>query len=123
MALSACRPARSPLDDRATSRAALLVTAQAVSAADRACGDAAEARRDVDLAHRCAVAYRAAAGALRVGAGVIDSGGGASVACEIARASAALADLVAEVRGAGARVPPVAEDALKLAAAVGVCRA
>lgn len=123
LAFVACLPSRSPLDDRATARAALLVTAQAVGAADRACAEVADARADVDLAHRCAVAYRAAARALRVGAGVIDSGAGTTIACEVAQAAAALGDLVAEVRGAGAKVPPVAEDALRLAAAVGGCHA
>lgn len=121
--LAACRPAETP---REQARGAILTIAFAVRAANEACATVAERTRDVELAATCADAFDAAKDSLIAAESTVDAwdrGAAGDISCAASRGVAALTSIVSAVRTAGGNLPPVVDDALRLAPLVtGVCR-
>lgn len=123
LAIASCKPAETP---REQARGTILTIAFAVRAADETCAAIAKSRRDVDLATTCAKAFDAARDSLIGAEASVDAwdrGASGDVSCAVARGVSALTSIVSAVRTAGGTVPPVVDDALRLAPLVtGVCR-
>lgn len=121
--VSACSSA--PVTPREQARGAVLAVAEAVHVADETCASVALARHDRDLASTCADAYDEARAALVATATAVDAWDDAttrtSVLCRTAAAVRGLEAISYAVRAAGASVPPIVDDALALASALGRC--
>lgn len=121
--LIGCKPAETP---REQARGTILTIAFAVRAANDACSTMAERTRNVDLATSCADAFDAARDALSGAESAVDAwdrGTAGDVSCAVARGVSSLTSIVSAVRRAGGNLPPVVDDAMRLAPLVtGVCR-
>lgn len=116
--LEHCTGCRDASVARETTRATVLTLAEGVRTLDLACASVARGRRDLGLADRCADAYELALEALKLaenGVDLWDRGAAGDVPCAASRALSAMRHLVSLVTAAGGRVPPAAEDALRLA--------
>lgn len=114
-ALPGCPKAQTPREE---ARAIVLTVAEGVRAADLACASVARGRVDVKLALDCADAYDRARLSLEVAESAVDlwdRGSAGDVPCATARAVDALTELGNLLRVSGGKVPPVLEDALRLA--------
>lgn len=123
VALGACSP-RADVP-RETARGTILTLAEGVHRADLACAELARARHDAPLATTCADAYDAARDALLGAESAVDAwdaGKAGDVACASVHAVASLHLMSSAIRAAGGAVPPVVDDALRLAPTLaGVC--
>jgi hypothetical protein len=121
--LDGCGEARSA--DRAIARGAVLTVVEAVKIADSRCAEVSIARRDVELARRCATAYDDARLALIVTASSIDTWDRASsrdnVACAAHHAAQDLQMIASELDRLDEPVPPVVRDAISGALSLGGC--
>lgn len=128
--LQSCTPAQAKAAPRETARAVVLTTAEAIRVADTLCATVAlrigttdrEAGRK--LAVSCADAYDVARPAVLAAATAVDAwdaGDRKGVVCGLAEAGKALALIVDAVRAAGATIPPLVEDGLRLVGSLGVC--
>ncbi|AKV03204.1 hypothetical protein AKJ09_09867 [Labilithrix luteola] len=122
--LSACAALRSSAETpRETARAVVVTLAKAVQVADVTCATIAETKKDAGLASKCADAYDVARPALLGAESAVDaweSGGAGNVPCAVARSVSALVSISHAVTAAGGTVPPVVDDALRLAPALTV---
>lgn len=103
---------------RETARSTVLTIAEGVHRADLTCAEMSRARHDVELATVCADAYDAARDVLLGAESAVDawdSGAANNVACAAAHAVASLTAMASAIRRAGGQVPPVVDDALRLA--------
>ena len=111
---------------RETVRSVVLTVAEGVRALDLACAATARAKKDAQLALRCAEYYDAARMALsgaEAGVDAWDKGTAGDLPCAVTRAVTALHQMVFLVQQSGYRMPPAAEDALRLAPQLtGGCR-
>lgn len=124
--LTACNGCAGALSESVTprerARAAVLVLAEGVRAADEICAARALDRHDIALAERCEAAYSTARSALLAAAGGVDAWGtaeGGDAACATLQGAAAARELAEAVRAGGADVPAVLSDGLALFGAVG----
>jgi hypothetical protein len=127
----ACSPKQAEQAPRQSARAVVLAVAEAARVADKLCADialkaAAVGKREgaEALASTCADAYDVARPAIVAAAEGVDaweSGERLGVVCGLARASSALLTIVGAIKAAGASVPPVVEDGLRLAGVLGAC--
>lgn len=111
---------------RAQARGAVTATAAAVHAVDEICAETAKAKRDIELARRCSHAYDVARSSVVVTAIAVDhwddvSSSRQSVACAMRGALDGLDSMIRETEAAGAKMPPLVNDALALATIVGMC--
>ncbi|MDB4994369.1 MAG: hypothetical protein JWM74_1801 [Myxococcaceae bacterium] len=109
---------------RETARGAILTVAEAVRVADGVCADLALARKDAELARRCARAYDIARPGLLAaerGVDAWDTAERGQIVCSLDDAAKALTDIEDAIATAGGKPPPVAADAHKLAALLGGC--
>lgn len=129
-ALQSCTPAQAKAAPRETARAVVLTTAEAIRVADTLCATVAlrigttdrEAGRK--LAVSCADAYDVARPAVLAAATAVDAwdaGDRKGVVCGLATAGKALGSIADAVKAAGATIPPLVEDGLRLVGALGVC--
>lgn len=110
---------------RAEARGAVLATAEAVKVGDEVCAKHALERTDLALARRCEAAYTTARGALITAAAAVDAwdeGKRGDVTCSVVRAIDEVAKTAAELRSRKLPVPPVLDDAVRLASALGGCK-
>lgn len=110
---------------RAEARGAVLATAEAVKVGDEVCAKRALERTDLELARRCEAAYTTARGALITAAASVDAwdeGKRGDVTCSVVHAIDEVAKVAAELRARKLPVPPVLDDAVRLASALGGCK-
>lgn len=130
--LQSCSPAQAKAAPRETARAVVLTVAEAVRTADALCATVAirigteQDKRETarKLAVACADAYDVARPAVLAAATAVDAwdaGDHRGVVCGLATAGKALGSIVDAVRAAGATVPPLVEDGLRLVGTLGVC--
>lgn len=128
--LQSCSPAQAKAAPRETARAVVLTVAESLKLADTLCATVAlrigtadrEAGRK--LAVSCADAYDVARPAVLAAATAVDAwdaGDHRGVVCGLATAGKGLALIVDAVKAAGATVPPLVEDGLRLVGSLGVC--
>lgn len=128
--LQSCTPAAAKAAPRETARAVVLTTAEAIRIADTLCATVAlrigttdrEAGRK--LAVSCADAYDVARPAVLAAATAVDAwdaGDHRGVVCGLATAGRSLGQIADAVRAAGATIPPLVEDGLRLVGSLGVC--
>lgn len=128
--LQSCTPAQAKAAPRETARAVVLTTAEAIRVADTLCATVAlrigttdrEAGRK--LAVSCADAYDVARPAVLAAATAVDAwdaGDHKGVVCGLATAGKALGSIVDAVKAAGATIPPLVEDGVRLVGSLGVC--
>lgn len=131
-ALQSCTPAQAKAAPRETARAVVLTVAEAVRTADALCatvairiGTESDKRETArKLAVSCADAYDVARPAVLAAATAVDAwdaGDHRGVVCGLAEAGKALGLIVDAVKAAGATVPPLVEDGLRLVGSLGVC--
>lgn len=111
-----CTQASDP--SRELARGTIETLVHALKESDHACATFATARSVPTLAEQCARAYAEAYPSLVSAAEGVDAwndGSKGRVLCATVHAAHALRDLYTVLEGAGARVPPVLEDALRLA--------
>lgn len=122
---AACAPSSGAKDPaRETARGAILTVAEAVRVADGVCADLAIATKNAELAKRCARAYDIARPGLLAaehGVDAWDQGLRGQIVCSLVDATRALVDIEDAIVNAGGRLPPVVEDARKLAGLLGGC--
>jgi len=128
--LQSCSPAQAKAAPRETARAVVLTVAEAVRTSDALCATVAirigadDRARGRALAVACADAYDVARPAVLAAATAVDAwdaGDHRGVVCGLATAGKALGSIVDAVRAAGATVPPLVEDGLRLVGTLGVC--
>ena len=111
---------------RETVRSIVLTVAEGVRSLDLACASTARAKKDAQLALKCAEYYdsaRLALTAAESGVDAWDKGTAGDLPCAIVKAVSATHQMVFLVQQAGYKAPPAAEDALKLAPQLtGGCR-
>lgn len=129
-ALQSCSPAQAKAAPRETARAVVLGVAEAVKIADASCATAAltvgveDRAKGRAIATACADAYDVARPAVLAAATAVDAwdaGDHRGVICGLATAGKALGQIAESIRAAGAKLPPVVEDGLRLVGALGVC--
>lgn len=122
---SACITCKGTDAPRERTRAAVLLVADGVRQADLACAAIALARKDVPLMDRCILAINTARRALLAaekGVDAWDANAAGNTPCFVRDAAEALTQVLTAIRGVGAEVPPVVEDALRFAPDVaGAC--
>lgn len=109
---------------RATARGAVLAAAEAVKVGDATCAKYALDRRDVDLAKRCETAYTSARDSLLVASTGIDAwdeGKKSDVTCATVHAAENLTAIANEFKSRQLPVPPLLDDAIRLASLLGGC--
>ena len=125
-----CTPAAAKAAPRETARAVVLTTAEAIRVADTLCATVALRIGTIDreagrkLAVSCADAYDVARPAVLAAATAVDAwdaGDHRGVVCGLATAGKALGLIVDAVKAAGATIPPLVEDGLRLVGSLGVC--
>lgn len=111
--------------DRSVARGAVLASAAAVKAADETCAAVALERNDQPLALECAVRYTEARLAIVGAAKTVDAWEEAkskkSVSCAVTKAAEALKAVRELLAKRAAKLPPLIDDALDLAAKLGGC--
>ena len=110
--LTGCIPAKYAQEE---SRAAIVLAAEAVRAADGACADLAWTKKDKALALTCAAAYDTARNSLEASEAALDAGQSTTMMCSLKDGLLALQRTVDAVHSAGGNVPSVVGDALKFA--------
>lgn len=120
-----CIPANS-LAPRQTSRAAVLMVAQAFVELDHACAAAAFKKDDAALAGKCADAYDVARVDLMFAASAIDTWNEAEspgkTSCALLGAARQLSMVADVVKANSGKVPPVVSDASAVLATLGTCK-
>lgn len=109
---------------RESTRAAVVVTAEALHASDEACARVAILRDDLALARRCASGYALGRASLLGVAAAVDAWDRAdkgSTVCAVVEASRELVKIRDELVRVGAKAPPIVDDAQRLVAALGGC--
>lgn len=128
--VESCSPAQAKAAPRETARAVVLAVAEAVRTADTLCATVAlrigadNRDRGRALATTCADAYDVARPATLAAATAVDAwdaGDHRGVICGLATAGRSLGQIADAVRAAGATIPPLVEDGLRLVGSLGVC--
>ncbi len=128
--VESCSPAQAKAAPRETARAVVLAVAEAVRTADTLCATVAlrigadNRERGRALATACADAYDVARPATMAAATAVDAwdaGDHRGVICGLATAGRSLGQIADAVRAAGATIPPLVEDGLRLVGTLGVC--
>lgn len=128
--VQSCSPAQARAAPRETARAVVLTVAEAVRTADTLCATVAlrigadDRARGRALATACADAYDVARPATLAAATAVDAwdaGDHRGVICGLATAGRSLGQIADAVRAAGATIPPLVEDGLRLVGSLGVC--
>lgn len=128
--LQSCSPAQAKAAPRETARAVVLTVAESLKLADTLCATvalrigAADREAGRKLATACADAYDVARPATLAAATAVDAwdaGDHRGVICGLATAGRSLGQIADAVRAAGATIPPLVEDGLRLVGSLGVC--
>ena len=109
---SGCYPSQFPKEE---TRAAIVLAAEAVRAADGTCADLAWAKKNQTLALTCAAAYDTARNSLEASEAALDAGQATNMACMLKDGLLALERIVSAIWSAGGEIPPVVRDALRFA--------
>ncbi len=120
LVISGCKPS-----ETATSlRAAVVLVAEGVKAADEVCANVAQSRKDVDLAIKCAESYDLARPFLLAAEMALDASQTNDAACSLSNAVQALFRFQLTLSHVGIPLPAISRDALSFAAGLsGLCHA